>query len=218
MFDDIQTSVKAALYERIGNPLLSAFMISWLLWNYKFLLVLFSGMEYWEKLSHIEDLYPSFLIGIKSNIFLYPSISALIYFFVFPWFNLFATTYTEFLRKRLREEKLRYESEMPLSADQARKLRAMFLDLQKKNDQDIEIMQKEIDKYRGLLSPKAFEFSSYNDEYDGYHSSNFLELDQEEKKMIRIVWSGTTPVTFKYCQNMYGRSHESAEKVFMLVN
>lgn len=57
---DAINSVKASLYERISNPLLSSFVISWCIWNYKFVLVaLSSSMGTVQKLDYIKtSLYP----------------------------------------------------------------------------------------------------------------------------------------------------------------
>jgi hypothetical protein len=59
-FSDVITSMKATLYERISNPLLSSFLISWFIWNYKFVLVfLSSSMETIEKIEYIKNnLFP----------------------------------------------------------------------------------------------------------------------------------------------------------------
>lgn len=57
--DDTITSIKASLYERVSNPLISSFFISWITWNYKFILVLFSSLALKEKFIYIEGtLYP----------------------------------------------------------------------------------------------------------------------------------------------------------------
>ena len=39
---DIFISIKAYLYERAASPLTGAFAVSWVVWNYRFFVVLFS--------------------------------------------------------------------------------------------------------------------------------------------------------------------------------
>jgi hypothetical protein len=46
MVNEIVKSAKAQLSERIASPLIGSFVISWCLWNYKFLVILFSASAF----------------------------------------------------------------------------------------------------------------------------------------------------------------------------
>ena len=52
MLDDLSKSIKASLYERATSPLFGAFVISWLAWNYRFVLTVISSMSAKEKFSY----------------------------------------------------------------------------------------------------------------------------------------------------------------------
>jgi hypothetical protein len=41
MFDDAIKSIRAELYERVASPLLGSFIVSWLIWNYRLILLIF---------------------------------------------------------------------------------------------------------------------------------------------------------------------------------
>jgi hypothetical protein len=54
-FSELSTTVKAALYERISNPVFGCFILSWLIVNYRILFVLFSSTPYADKFSYIDE-------------------------------------------------------------------------------------------------------------------------------------------------------------------
>ncbi len=83
-FKDIWASLISQINERTTNPLTFSFILSWLAWNYKFLIVLFSDMKAPEKLSVIELKYSEWNIAWQSG-FIYPLLTALIYVFIYPY-------------------------------------------------------------------------------------------------------------------------------------
>lgn len=52
---DILESIKSNFKDRIESPLSGAFCVSWILWNYKFFVVIFSNMEPGAKFNYIEQ-------------------------------------------------------------------------------------------------------------------------------------------------------------------
>ncbi len=61
MIPDLYKDIKIQLYERATSPLLGSFVISWCLWNYKLLLVMFSTGTATNKIAYINGvLYPDY--------------------------------------------------------------------------------------------------------------------------------------------------------------
>lgn len=51
MFEDTVKSIKAYLYDKTVSPLCGAFIVSWLLWNHRFVLAIIFGDGIQEKFS-----------------------------------------------------------------------------------------------------------------------------------------------------------------------
>ena len=85
MLSDAITSVKAYLYDRAVSPLMGSFIVSWMIWNYKFLLVLIAPISVYEKLwmfenAFFQDFHSAFGVGL-----ILPLFTALVYLFIFPY-------------------------------------------------------------------------------------------------------------------------------------
>jgi DNA-binding MarR family transcriptional regulator len=93
---DLWASVVAYVNERTTNPLTSAFVLSWALWNYKFFVLLFSDESPSSTFAAIDVLYPRPDIYFRGG-FLYPAITALIYVFIYPYIT---EKVVKFYRKR----------------------------------------------------------------------------------------------------------------------
>jgi F0F1-type ATP synthase membrane subunit b/b' len=93
---DLWASVVAYVNERTTNPLTSAFVLSWALWNYKFFVLLFSDESPSSTFAAIDVLYPRPDIYFRGG-FLYPAITALIYVFLYPYVT---ERVVKFYRKR----------------------------------------------------------------------------------------------------------------------
>jgi hypothetical protein len=83
--DDLTSFAKEQIKERFASPILSAFAVSWSLWNYKFIVILLSAESVKKTFELINsqcypDSWDKFIYGI-----MLPSISALIYIFIYPF-------------------------------------------------------------------------------------------------------------------------------------
>lgn len=123
MLDDLAKTVKAQLYERVSSPLLGAFTISWIAWNYRFLLVLVSSMPIAEKFAYIDNN----IFNSYQNIFLhgtlYPLITTLSLIFIYPFPAKFVYEYWRTRQRELKEVQQRIDDETPLTREEARELR-----------------------------------------------------------------------------------------------
>lgn len=89
----------ASLRERYNHPLLYSFAISWLVLNYKAIVVLISNEKFVDKFEYIEQhLYP-ITASPLNNLLYFPLASSLIYVFVLPVISL-ASTWAEAMYER----------------------------------------------------------------------------------------------------------------------
>lgn len=101
--DDFIKSIKATLYDRTTSPLFGAFCISWIIWNYELILILFSSMEALEKINFIKlALYPTFVECILRG-GVYPLITAGAFIYGYPYPAKFVYEFTYKKQKELKE-------------------------------------------------------------------------------------------------------------------
>lgn len=163
MFDDLIKTIKAQLYDRIASPLFSSYLISWVGWNYKFLLTLFSGMKVKEKLDFISSVvYPSFHYLLLHGA-IYPLITAMLIIFAYPYPAKF--TY-EFYRRRqveLKEIQQRIDDETPLTREEAKKIRTDALIMTIEFEKEIEKLREENIQLRRLIKESSSNGPGEND-------------------------------------------------------
>ncbi|MFB2682296.1 hypothetical protein [Shewanella mangrovisoli] len=126
MFEDISYALKATLYERVSSPFISSFALSWCVFNYKILFILFSDMEVRYKFYEIEllQIQPKNLITIPvfdwqfyPCTFFYPLLIALFYTLVFPFIE--TKLFSVWLKgqKAIKSIKVTIEDETPVSQE-----------------------------------------------------------------------------------------------------
>lgn len=77
-----------ALKDRVSNPVTSAVAVSWLIWNYKVVLIILSDLKVDEKFKSIEYLHKGYTYGIPDswwNFYVLPLIFAVVYLIVWPF-------------------------------------------------------------------------------------------------------------------------------------
>lgn len=119
---DLFSEIKLQLYERTTSPLLGAFVISWCLWNYDFLLILISSDDPMSKLKSIEA-------NIFSNDWWWiiyrvggPLGTALAYIFLYPFPAQYVYRYTKFQHQKMKKIQQEAEDLTPLTIEESRKV------------------------------------------------------------------------------------------------
>ena len=152
MIEDLTTTIKAQLYERVSSPLLSSFFISWCGWNYKFILILFSGMASHEKIVYIDlNIFPNLASAVVHGALL-PALTSLLLIFVYPIPAEFIYRHVKINQRRLKEIQQSIDDESPLSKEQARKLRREALENQLKYEAEIDSKNLENARLKEIIS------------------------------------------------------------------
>jgi hypothetical protein len=90
LVDSATKGVIAGVVERARSPLLGSFLLAWPIYNWKFLLTLFSqSLDTKEKIAQLS------LLLQEPRYILVPAIISLIYFLIAPWANLVQQWYAE---------------------------------------------------------------------------------------------------------------------------
>lgn len=152
MIEDFTTAVKAQLYERVSSPLLSSFALSWCGWNYKFLLVVLSGMSSHEKIVYIDmNIFPS-LWSVFIHGAALPLITSLFLIFLYPIPAEYIYKHVKIQQRRLKEIQQSIDDESPLSKEQARKIRREALESQLRYESEIDSKISENSRLKDLVS------------------------------------------------------------------
>lgn len=124
MFDDLIKTVKSQLYDRVTSPLFSCFFISWVGWNYKFILVLLSGIKIEEKFKYIDlNIYTSAYDIALHGIF-YPLLTALFVIYIYPYPAKYTYSFYRRRQVELKEIQQQIDDDTPLTKEEAKKIRS----------------------------------------------------------------------------------------------
>lgn len=159
MVDDIVKSIKAALYERTSSPLFGAFSLSWVIWNYKLILVLLSKGAAQVKIEYIDGtLYPEFW---PSSLILAfgPLATALIFLYGYPYPAKWVYSYWQQKQKDLRDLRQKIEGETLLTEEQSRRIRGQIIEIQSEYDRQIERNEADISKLKSEILARDGEIS-----------------------------------------------------------
>lgn len=123
-WDDLGKTLNTFVEERLLSPLLATFVVSWSIWNYKFLVILFSLHSVPTTFKLIETVaFPNWQTKLLWG-FAYPMLTTVAYLYIYPWFA--AIALDQWKRSQLKLTKIRrkYDDETPVSQEEARELRA----------------------------------------------------------------------------------------------
>ncbi len=161
MIEDILTNIKAQLYERAVSPLMGSFIFSWLVWNYKLIILVFSDEKVIEKYRIINEILyasPRELILLS---FIYPTITAALYLFAYPYPARYTYQFTRNRQKEISDIKRKIEEETLLTAKESQSLRREINSLEEeyqklfsKKDSQIEFMKSENLRLQSESVPK----------------------------------------------------------------
>ena len=188
MLESLTNEIKAQLYDRARSPLTGSFAISWVAWNFKPLVVLFSD----ETLSSKFNIWGTYYSSSTDSIlfgFAYPLLSASLYILLYPYPARWAYRYWHTQHKELKKAQQLIEDETPLTQEEARALRVTSI-------QEMTKMQEEL----GASATTNRELTNRNKELleqlaelQKSHSQMKFELDQIslDKEMNNIPQSET---------------------------
>lgn len=122
--DDLLKSLKAQLYDRVASPLLSSFLISWVLWNHRLFVVLTtSDLKLQDKFDYVDNtLYPTWM-QIVGRGFAWPLLSALVLLLAYPFPGRWVYAYVRDQQNRLKQVQKQKDDESPMTREEEKELR-----------------------------------------------------------------------------------------------
>lgn len=148
MVDEIFTSAKTQISERIASPLIGSFAISWCLWNYKFLVILFSSATVSQTFALIHAIAFPTAWSLFLNGVLLPALTAVSYIFIYPYPAKYVYEFTRRRQKEINEVRQRIEDETLLTIEESRKIRAEAFQAEKVHQEIVDRLNGEISRLK----------------------------------------------------------------------
>jgi predicted transcriptional regulator len=137
--------------ERLSSPLLGAFSISWCVWNWKFLVILFSNNSATTTFELVEKIaFPDLSSVLLRGLFL-PLLTSLAYVFVYPYPARYVYRFTLNRQREINQIKQRIAEETPLTVEESRKLRAEYVENELRHTETIQRLNDEIARLNLLV-------------------------------------------------------------------
>lgn len=146
MLSDILESTKQSLLERLSNPLIGSFVISWCLWNWKFLVILFSDSTVSQTFNLVSTIAFPNLWSCFTQGFLLPLISSAIYIFLIPYPSQVVYAFTLKRQREANQVKQKIQNETLLSVEESNILKEEFREYERKTKEKIASLNDEIEK------------------------------------------------------------------------
>ena len=162
---DLLDSLGEHLKDRFSSPLAGAFIVSWLLWNYKVIFTLFSDMKPWVKFGFISDHIWTDPLVTGIHVLIGPAATAIFYILFYPYPARWVWAYNA-KHKRMNEmQRQLIDEETPLTAEAAEILKA---NLRKQLD----VMQAENRQLNNTLAEYRSAQQSVDDAVNAYKQEN----------------------------------------------
>jgi len=151
MIDDLLKAAKDTIAERLASPLLGGFAVAWCLWNYKFLVILFSAAGVSQTFTLIESVAFPDTWSILTRGALYPLASAILYVFAYPYPARFVYAFTLKRQREVNQIKRQIEEETLLTLEQSRIIRAEYVQFERKNQETVDRLNSEVSRLNAAL-------------------------------------------------------------------
>lgn len=184
MFDEIIKSAQTQISERLASPLIGSFVISWCLWNYKFLVILFSAASVSQTFRLVDSVaFPDISSLLVKGIFL-PALTSAAYIFAYPYPAKFVYEFTRRRQKDINDIRRRIDDETPLTLEESRKIRSDLLRIGIEHEQELDRKNIEIERLKaevGLLRSSTEQTNSKSP------NETPLTLEPTQLAILRLV-------------------------------
>jgi hypothetical protein len=144
MLNELWDSTKSNLTDRLSSPLIGSFLVSWCLWNWRFLVILFSDASISQTFNMIESIsFPDFksilIFGVAC-----PLITSLVYIFLYPLPARFVYGYTLNQSRKNNELRQSISKETLLTQEESEYFKIKYIDVIKKQQDTIQLLNEKI--------------------------------------------------------------------------
>lgn len=219
--DDILKSIKAFLYERSVSPLFGAFSLAWAIWNFRVIIIIFSGSDFENKLIAIDNYFSIASISVYqlkvvisgSLIYglFYPAALTAFYLYAYPL--LAEPAYEHHLKKQkiIRKIKQDSENERLLSKSESREIFRKLTQLQNTHDSETETYEQNITSFRDTIKELETQLNSTNTKEKSELTDKLWNERQEKSNLQKNITSQTE--TIKQLEEISDKHREEVENL-----
>lgn len=148
MLEDLMKSMRGHIEDRLASPLLFGFAASWALWNYRFLVILFSDASVSTTFYLIDTIaFPDLSSKLCRGV-VFPALTTLAYVFVYPYPAKFVFAFTRHRQQELNAIHRDIENQRLLTSEESRAIHSELLNLQRVHGEEVDRLTREIDRLR----------------------------------------------------------------------
>ncbi len=185
MLDKLLTSIQAQINERTTSPLMGSFVVSWILWNYKFLVILFSSATVSRTFEMIHSIAFPNTTAILLKGFALPGLTAAAYIFLYPYPAKFVYEFSRRRQKDINDIRRQIDDETPLTLEESRKLRADIFRSENEYIQQLDRKDAEIARLKAQIAELRDEEPSLP--VTNEREDKRVELEPSQLFMLRLV-------------------------------
>lgn len=183
---EISNLIREYFGDRINNPFSIAFCISWSLWNYKFLMIVFSKNTVSQTILLINQLYPTYK-EYFIYFLVYPVLSSLFYLLVYPQLSKKIYEYHLEQLNKINEIKLKVEGKRIVTIETLQSIRQKHTEEVKALQEQIRILIEENSTIQNEVNSN--DNQNKNEEVN---SINFKKRDKLEIESIGFLFKIVT--------------------------
>lgn len=145
---DFWDSLRQQLNDRLSSPIFGSFIVSWVIWNHRYLFILFSNEPIAARLTLARSLvYPdTYDIWIRGVAL--PVSSCLGYVLFYPWLSQWLLIWWDIRQKAIAEKRNHALGNQLLTREESRKIIRDALEQRKQLEGTIERQERELDALR----------------------------------------------------------------------
>lgn len=204
MLEELKNKMELAVSERLNNPIIYSFIISWSIINYEFIMVLLSNNSVTVTINLIDTLIWPTSFDLVLKCFISPLIAVAVYVYLLPIPTKWVYSHRLRTANNLRKIKTHIEGEQVLTLSESKVLKERLLEIEVSKDREIEELREQLNRYKELyktsltvpdakaleLSPEYADFSKVKPTPDVLDDAKWLlflnDYDQKQvKKTLR---------------------------------
>ena len=119
MLKDVIDSIKGQVEHRLGSPIFGSLLLSWLGWNYKYLLILASGLPIASRFQLADDLLYPDRCHYWGRLYVGPIGCSLAYIYAYPYISLWLLSYWERRAMMMRDRRNEIQRQTLLTKEES---------------------------------------------------------------------------------------------------
>lgn len=186
MFEDFIKGVREYISDRFMSPLGASLTVSWCAWNYKVLLIVFSGESAIRKIHLIHLVYQDFWYS-AFHLAAGPLATAAFYILAFPYPSNWVYSYSLRRRKEALNLKREIDDQTVLTQEESRALRIRFTEMDVQHTTESVRLTSTIDSLKDQLKQVIEERDALAEEVAARRAASAVETPSSPRPPSRPV-------------------------------